>query len=474
MIWRPPHHKRIAQLIDGITTASSFAFAYFIWNWFRITTGISNPIQVSWKDTTGKLLAFSIIWVIIFTKQGAYSYQRFTSLKKEFLIVAKTTIIGVFIFFAALFLFRFGYIPRSYIITFGFINFLALSVEKTILFFIAKIIRKLGKNRKKIVVVGTGRRAKNFIETVKKNLGWGLDIIGLTTGDKTKLGRDFYGYRVIGCNDEIENILHKNTIDEVIICVSTDRFDQIRNILDICEREGVQVRLNSDFFGKTVKKVRVDQIYDISIISFITTPDNEFALYIKRIMDILISALLMIILSPLFLVIALLIKMTSKGPIFYQWNVVGLNKKPFKSLKFRTMIPNADAIKSDLAVFNIMKGPVFKLKRDPRITSIGNILRKFSLDELPQLWSVFKGDMSLVGPRPAGPLELKKYESWHRRKLSIKPGITCLWQISGRNEINDFNEWVKLDLEYIDNWSLSLDLKILLKTIPAVLRGTGI
>jgi exopolysaccharide biosynthesis polyprenyl glycosylphosphotransferase len=473
MLWRPAYHRRLAQLADGLTTAASFIFAYFLWNWFRLASGISKPIVLTWNETW-EILGFSIIWVVIFTKQNAYSYQRFTSLKKEFVIALKTTIFGAFILFASFFLFRFGYIPRSYIAFFALTNFCMLSIEKIFIFYVAKTLREKGRNRKKILIVGTGKRARNFIETVEKNLGWGLDIVGLITGDKLKVGMDLYGHRVIGNNEEIEPILHQNTIDEVIICVSTKRFDQIRNVLEVCEREGVQVRLNSNFFGKIAKKVIVDHIYGIPIISFITTPDNEFGLYIKRLMDILISALLMIILSPLFLVIALLIKMTSQGPIFYQWNVVGLNKKPFKSLKFRTMIPNADAIKSDLAVFNIMKGPVFKLKRDPRITSIGNILRKFSLDELPQLWSVFKGDMSLVGPRPAGPLELKKYESWHRRKLSIKPGITCLWQISGRNEINDFNEWVKLDLEYIENWSLSLDLKILLKTIPAVLRGTGI
>jgi exopolysaccharide biosynthesis polyprenyl glycosylphosphotransferase len=473
MLWRPTYHRRLAQLADGLTTAASFIFSYFLWNWFRLASGISKPILLTWNETW-KILGFSIIWVVIFTKQNAYSYQRFTSLKKEFVIVLKTTIFGVFILFASFFLFRFGYIPRSYIAFFALINFLMLSIEKVFIFYIAKTFRGKGRNRKKILIVGTGKRARNFIETVEKNLGWGLDIVGLTTGDKLKVGMDFHGHRVIGNNEEIEKILHQNTIEEIIICVSTKRFNQIRNILEVCEREGVQVRLNSDFFGKIAKKVRVDHIYGIPIISFISSPDNELGLYIKRLIDILISGMLLIILSPLFLIIAVLIKMTSKGPVFYQWNVIGLNKKPFKSWKFRTMIPNADEIKPELAAFNIMKGPVFKLKYDPRITGIGKILRKFSLDELPQLWSVFKGDMSLVGPRPAGPHELENYESWHRRKLSIKPGITCLWQISGRNEIKDFNEWVKLDLEYIENWSLSLDLKILLKTIPAVLRGTGL
>jgi exopolysaccharide biosynthesis polyprenyl glycosylphosphotransferase len=189
--------------------------------------------------------------------------------------------------------------------------------------------------------------------------------------------------------------------------------------------------------------------------------------------DILVSGIGLIILSPIFLVIAILIKITSEGPVFYEWNVMGFNKKPFRSWKFRTMVQEADAQKEALMAINEMKGPVFKIKNDPRITRVGRFLRKYSLDELPQLWSVFKGDMSLVGPRPAFPNELARYESWHRRKLSIKPGITCLWQISGRNNINDFDEWARMDLEYIDNWSLWLDLKILIKTVDVVFAGTG-
>ena len=473
MLWRPTYHKRIAQLADGLTTALSFVVTYFIWNWFRILTSISSPISFS-RDEAWIILGFSIIWVIFFTKQDAYSYQRFTSLKKEIKLVAKTTIFGVCILFAAFFFLRFGYIPRSYIAIFAFVNFISLSSEKLILFHAAKILRKKGKNRKKILIVGTGTRSKKFIEAVEKNTGWGLDIIGLVSGDQSKVGMNFYGNKVLGSNEEIEKILHQNPVDEVIICVSTKRFDQIRELLECCEREGVQVRLNSDFFGRITKKVKVDQIYGFSIISFITTPDKEWQLYIKRLMDIFISGILLLILLPLFLIIALFIKISSRGPIFYQWNVIGLNKRPFKSWKFRTMVPFADEMKSDLEADNIMKGPIFKMKDDPRVTKIGNFLRKFSLDELPQLWSVLKGDMSLVGPRPAGPHELKKYESWHRRKLSVRPGITCLWQISGRNKINDFDEWVKLDLKYIENWSLWLDIKILLKTIPSVLTGTGL
>ena len=190
-------------------------------------------------------------------------------------------------------------------------------------------------------------------------------------------------------------------------------------------------------------------------------------------MDIIFSAALLVFLSPLLLVIGLLIKLISKGPIFYPWKVVGENGMPFTGYKFRTMDVNADLAKEELLSQNEMKGPVFKIKNDPRVTSLGKLLRKFSLDELPQLWSVLKGDMSLVGPRPPATTEYLYFEEWQKQKLSVKPGMTCFWQINGRNEINDFNEWVKLDLKYIQDWSLWLDVKILLRTILVVFRGTG-
>lgn len=194
---------------------------------------------------------------------------------------------------------------------------------------------------------------------------------------------------------------------------------------------------------------------------------------VKRLIDIVGSFLLFILFIPVYLILGILIKLTSDGPVLYQWNVIGRNGVPFKSWKFRTMVLNADEIKVKLNDKNEMVGPVFKIRNDPRITKIGNFLRKYSLDESIQFISVLIGDMSLVGPRPAGPIELENYEKWQRRRLSVVPGLTGPWQVSGRNKINHFDDWVKLDLNYIDNWSLWLDIKILFKTIPAAFRGTG-
>jgi len=194
---------------------------------------------------------------------------------------------------------------------------------------------------------------------------------------------------------------------------------------------------------------------------------------VKRSTDALLAAIGLILLAPLFLLLAVLIKLTSTGPILYAWDVIGRGGRPFRGYKFRTMVIGADALKPQLNHKNEMTGPVFKMRADPRIMPVGRFLRKYSLDELPQLWSVLKGDMSLVGPRPAGRQEWQHYEPWQRRKLSVTPGITCLWQVSGRNRVSDFDEWVRMDLDYIDHWSLWLDLRILLRTVAVVLRGTG-
>jgi exopolysaccharide biosynthesis polyprenyl glycosylphosphotransferase len=472
MIWRPTHHRRIAQAADALTTAVSFVAAYIVWERFRLLTDISLPIRVT-SDDIAVILGFSLFWIVIFNRLGAYSYQRFTSLWKEFIIVVKTTFIGVCTFFAAHFFLRFGHIPRTYIIAFALINFLFLVLEKTILFYVAKELRKRGINRKSVLLIGNGDKTRDFIEVVKKNIGWGLDIVGIVKTTSENLTCGTSGIKVLGNYEDIERLLHTNVIDEIIVCVPIDQFGTIRKVMECCEREGIQIRIFSEFFGKLVRRVRVDQVYGMNIISLMARQDDELKLYVKRFMDIVVSGALLILLSPILLLVSIMIKATSKGPILYQWDVIGLNKKPFRSWKFRTMVQNADQMKQGLLALNEMKGPVFKISADPRVTRVGRFLRKFSLDELPQLCSVFKGDMSLVGPRPADPHELARYDSWHRRKLSIKPGITCLWQVLGRNKVSDFDDWVRLDLEYIENWSLGLDLKILLRTALAVLKGTG-
>jgi exopolysaccharide biosynthesis polyprenyl glycosylphosphotransferase len=475
MIWRPLHHRIFAQIADAVTTILSFFGAYGLWRLLRwLLPELPIGSEPVFHPAFSLLVAAAApIWVILFNVQGAYSYQRFTSFAKEIKLIFKTTVFGLFILLALVFLARPGYIPRTLVIIFAVVNFVFLLIEKLFMFYAAKIIRKRGQDRKTVLVVGGGVQTKRFIETLEKNFAWGLDILGILCADCKTVGRELFGKTVLGNFDDIRTVLHENHFDEVIITISSRRMGEIQNVLEACEREGVQVRIISDFLGMIAKKIRADMIYGLAVISISYIPENNIPLLIKRAIDLTVSSLLLIILAPLFLIIALAIKFSSPGPIFYQWNVVGFNKKPFRSWKFRTMVSNADALKQKLLDLNEMQGPVFKIKNDPRVTPIGRILRKYSLDELPQLWSVLKGDMSLIGPRPAGPHELVRYKSWQRRKLSFKPGLSCLWQVNGRNNISNFDDWVKMDLEYIDNWSLWLDTKIFFKTIQVVLTGKG-
>jgi lipopolysaccharide/colanic/teichoic acid biosynthesis glycosyltransferase len=252
----------------------------------------------------------------------------------------------------------------------------------------------------------------------------------------------------------------------------------IKKVIQDCDYFGILLRIVPEalLLGERKGLKNLYPFEPLNLPAVVLAPphwDSDI-LFLKRLIDVVASTVLLILFSLFFLLIALAIKITTpRLPIFYQWRVVGRNGVEFSAYKFTTMIAGADERRGDLLAQNEMNGPVFKIKCDPRVTPLGRFLRKYSLNELPQLWSVLKGDMSLVGPRPAFRHELARYEFWHKRKLTIKPGITCLWQVQGRNRINNFDDWVKMDLTYIDNWSLWLDFKIMLRTVWVVIAGTG-
>lgn len=474
MIWRSSYHSRIVQLADLLIAFCGFILANMA---NRILYNLAPsifPREFEFKEPYYILALFiSFIYVVLFYESKAYSYQRFTSLFKEFQIVFKVCSIGLLVVITIIFLVGFREIPRTYIIVYYFISLTMFLTSKAILFYVASFIRKKGKNRKRVLLIGTGERTNHFIKIVKNNFNWGIDIVGILTGNSAELGTEINGIKIINYIFNIEEVLKTMNPEEVIITLSTNEFNQIRDVIEECEKMGVNIRLNSDFFSHITKNIQVDNVFGINIISFYMTWQSEFQLFIKRLIDILGASLALILFSPFMFIAVIGIWITDGKPIFYKWNVVGLNKKPFQSWKFRTMVKDADKLKSNLNSSNEMEGPVFKIKNDPRILPFGRWLRKWSIDETPQLFSVLKGDMSLVGPRPSFPHELIKFESWQRRKLSVKPGITCLWQINGRNKIFKFDEWVKLDLYYIDNWSIWLDIQILFKTIPSVILGKG-
>jgi exopolysaccharide biosynthesis polyprenyl glycosylphosphotransferase len=279
-----------------------------------------------------------------------------------------------------------------------------------------------------------------------------------------------YPVRELG---ELHAMLEQHVVDEIIFAVSKQDLEQMEEIFLSCEQEGVKVRVLVNFFPHVTSDISLEKLQNLPLLTFSTTPENEYLLFVKRVWDVVLASAALLVTGPFMLLTAAAIKLTSAGPVIYSQLRCGLSGRRFRLYKFRSMYKDADRRRAEVAYLNEMDGPVFKAAHDPRITPVGRFLRKFSLDEWPQLINILKGDMSFVGPRPPLPEEVARYERWQRRRLRMKPGITCLWALEGRNKL-DFRSWMRLDLHYIDHWSLLLDLKILLRTIPHVLSGKGI
>ncbi len=351
--------------------------------------------------------------------------------------------------------------------------------EKFGLRYLLGVLHRRGYNRRDVVVIGSKARAQEVLTKIQCAEGLSLHVLGCLETDVTRVGASVLGVPVVGGVEDYRGHIYDSNADEVLIAMPLDQITNVREILDFCEQIGVTVRIVPDYQlrryrpGGSLATVSFEEFYGIPMFTLATTPTRVWQLTFKRFLDVAIAGVGLVTLAPVLLLVGAVVKLTSRGPVFYRWQVSGLNGKAFTGYKFRTMVADADTGKQELLRYNEMDGPVFKMTRDPRVTPVGRILRKYSVDELPQLWSVLKGDMSLVGPRPAFPTEVARYQYWQRRKLSVRPGLTCLWQVNGRNAIADFGEWIRMDLKYIDTWSLGLDLKILLKTVPTVLRGTG-
>jgi exopolysaccharide biosynthesis polyprenyl glycosylphosphotransferase len=323
-----------------------------------------------------------------------------------------------------------------------------------------------------LLVVGTNDKAGHIAEVLENAREWGYKIVGvIRTGSEDFTDPRLNRYPLIELG-RVGEVVRNRVIDEMVFVVSLEELGKLEEVFLLCEEEGVKTRVMLSFFPHVTSKVYLEAIHELPLLTFTTTPQSEYLLFLKNALDFSLALFLILFLSPFLLGVALLIKILSGSPIIFRQVRCGLGGRKFVLYKFRTMIPSAEEIKEQLTHLNEMSGPVFKIREDPRCTPLGRLLRKFSIDELPQLFNIFKGDMSFVGPRPPLPQEVENYARWQRRRLRMKPGLTCLWQVSGRNKV-DFEEWMRLDLEYIDNWSLMLDLMIFLKTIPVVLTARG-
>jgi exopolysaccharide biosynthesis polyprenyl glycosylphosphotransferase len=350
---------------------------------------------------------------------------------------------------------------RSIIVLFGPISFLLILLKEEVVR--GWTLSSLGQNqlRRRVILVGTAEDVEKSRQRMLDRISSSLEIIAEIDLNTTPIER-------------LVELLHDHSVNAVLLTARHTFFGQVEKVIAACELEGVEVWLMADFFKTRISQTMVDDLHGRPILVFRSTPQASWQALSKQVLDLAGAFALLLLFSPFLVLAAVMIKLTSPGPLLFRQKRCGLNGQPFTMLKFRSMVSDAEQRKHELELLNEMSGPVFKVTDDPRITPVGRWLRKFSVDEFPQLFNVLRGEMSLVGPRPLPLDEVKRFNDFaHRRRLSVKPGITCLWQVSGRNNVSDFKDWVRLDLEYIDNWSIWLDLKILLRTVPVVLLGTG-
>lgn len=334
-----------------------------------------------------------------------------------------------------------------------------------------RFLRRRGRNYRNVVVIGSGPRASRVQEVLRARPEWGLRIVGFVDVDGEPVDPSVPREAMHKLND-FPDLLRNEAIDEVIVACPRAMLDWIGPVAETCAAMGVPLTLVADLFGDALPPPRVTHLGSLVALSFAPVHHSLIQLRIKRALDVVGAAAGLILSAPLFALAALAIRTTSPGPVLFRQERCGQNGRRFVMLKFRSMYVGAEDELEELRDANEMDGPVFKLREDPRVTPVGRLLRRYSIDELPQLWNVLRGEMSIVGPRPPVPPEVRQYADFDMRRLSMRPGLTCLWQVSGRNRIG-FAEWVKLDLQYIDHWSLGLDLLIILRTIPAVLSGKG-
>jgi exopolysaccharide biosynthesis polyprenyl glycosylphosphotransferase len=370
--------------------------------------------------------------------------------------------------FAVLFWFKLPEVSRLFLIILFPTQFVVALVTRAILRLAFRHLRTRGMNGRFVLVAGAGPRGQAFAATMESHRELGLRVIGFVDDDPSFTEGSRWPW--LGRLEDTEKVLGERVVDEVAICLPFSQWQYTDGIAHIAEEAGKIVRVPMDLLDHSFAQGRVEDLDGTPVYSLVSGPDRALALASKRTVDILVAALGLAILSPVFLVIAWAIRRGDGGPVLFRQTRVGLHGRPFQVIKFRSMEMGAEARVAELAQVNEINGHAFKVTDDPRVTPIGRRLRRWSLDELPQLWNVLRGDMSLVGPRPPLVSEVSSYDLWHRRRLSMKPGITGLWQVRSRRE-PEFDRWVEDDLEYIDRWSLWLDLQILLRTIPAALEG---
>ena len=420
------------------------------------------------------ILPLIIFFIVCSLKYfGGYENVGQTKLVGYFWSVLKATAVTISVLLVLLFFLKVEYVSRLVILLFAVLEFAVLLIIRlaAVLYFREQV--KSGKNTLRVLIVGSRSRAQDLYKALQEQMVLGVKVVGFIDPDPWRVGIDVFGIPVIGTVDNIHECLKNNVVDEVIIAISRSLLQDAEPIVMACEEEGIRVRFMADVFNVKVARVSFTNVNGIPLLNMEPVAQDSQQLLAKRIFDVACTLFVLPFLIPVFCIVALAIKLDSPGPVFFIQQRVGLRKYVFPMFKFRSMYVDAEERFEEVEHLNEATGPIFKIKDDPRITRVGYFLRKTSIDEIPQLLNVLRGEMSLVGPRPMSLRDVDLFDRGiQRKRFSVKPGLTCIWQISGRSELS-FEKWLELDLEYIDRWSFWLDIGILFRTIPAVLKARG-
>ena len=466
------HQRILLAVTDAILVILAFYVAWYLRyqrQWYHAVdpasyTGFSFYFKIG--------IIASLFTVLVFYLQGVYTMPRGSSFFAEFSRLLTSSAIVTIVLMVGNYMFQPLYHSRLvYGMAGGFI-LLFTTLAHLGNRYVTRWLRRRGLGTRRLLLVGAGEISRTIMRTLLAEPGLGYQVLGFLDDNPQKGQRDLGPFRGLGPIENLPQILVENQVDEVIVTLPWQYHRRIMRVLNQCNKHNVRARVVPDVLQLSLDKVDIEVLNGIPLISVKPSGFTRSQFIIKRSMDLILGGLIMIIALPIMGILALAVKLDSPGPVLFIQERIGRNGKPFKAYKFRSMIHNAEQLKSQLEALNGADGPIFKIKDDPRRTRVGRFLRRTSLDELPQLFNVMKGEMSLVGPRPPLPEEVEQYEPWHRKRLQALPGMTGLWQVSGRSNLS-FDEMVMLDIYYVENWSPWLDISILLRTIPKVIIGEG-
>ncbi|HET6586107.1 MAG TPA: sugar transferase [Nannocystaceae bacterium] len=467
--------RQILLVFDVLVSAAAFLGALRLRSWMTTADlpalfGLVEMQPVSVADYEPLVWGLLPMWFLALQWSKTSDFR--VNYSRTLARYARAVGIGLGLSVVAAFLYKVDFVARSFVVVFGVVQLASLICGRVLLLETVALLRRQHVDGHRVLIVGCGEHALAFASSLKKSSPWNNRLVGHVTVP-SELG--FTGAEpIVGDLSRLAAILDSEPIDEVVFAVPGYDPERFADALHACDERGVDVLLTMPSVLPPSGKVELATVtgFDLPMLGMTRVPTSQGRLLVKRLMDIVGALVGLTLAAPVLIAVVIAIKMSSPGPVFFKQVRAGRHGRKFTMFKFRSMVVDAEAQRAKLEHLNEMGGPVFKIKHDPRITKIGRIIRATSIDELPQLFNVLLGDMSLVGPRPPLPSEVCQYEPWQRRRLSVKPGLTGLWQVSGRNQV-DFEQWMALDLQYIDNWSLWLDLVILLRTVPAVVRGSG-